>query len=289
MNCSLITNGTKFSTWNGAGAGATEPGVLLNQPFEAWNFGWGAFRIIKIIKYKADGITPDWFEVRGKDAYLNFTPFATNIDGSEVNCSNIIGNNIYLGIDTSVTTATGYVLDGTVFKSATVACATPTISATSTKTQYAAGETISLTANVTNATSYQWYKNNAIVVGATSSTYTKVNCTIVDAGTYYCKAVNSCGGGSTDSQKDSNAVTISVLEGIRFKVNAEIVQGSPIGTASPLEYGFHRTSNNPSNVTNWQDSNIFDLIEEGNYYFFARIKADTTAFFVTLVNTNNII
>lgn len=287
MNCNLITNGTKFSTWNGAGAGASsESGVLLNQPFESWNFGWGGFRIIKVIKYKPDGKTPDWFEVRGKDAYKNFTPFATGIDGTEVNCANILGNLIYLNVDSTVTTATGYVLDGTVFKAASLSCPTPTITISTTKREYSIGNTITFTAQVTNSTSYQWYKNSSIIVGATSSTYTKDNCTVVDAGIYYCKAVNSCGGGNSDSQKDSNTITISVLEGIKFKVNAEIVEGSPIGLDSPLEYGYHRTSNLPSSVSNWQDSDTFDLVEEGNYYFFVRIKADTSAFFVSLINTN---
>jgi hypothetical protein len=280
VGCSKLVNGLKLSTWNNAGNGDT----MLNQPFETWNFGWGGYRVIKVLKRASDGVTPLWFEVRGKDAYRYFLPYAANIDGTEVDCSNLLGNLIGLNIDDSVSTAVGYDKDGVVFKLSTSLCPEPTIIASCSNPFITIGGVLTIVSSHTNATSYQWYKDNQVLLGATSDSYVKNNCTISDAGTYYCKAINSCGGGSTPSQKDSNTVAVALSSNllVYFPVS---LQGNCTGG---IERGWSLT-NNISGVNEWYQSEEVPIPQHGNYYFFARLIVNHAEFVVTgLTNTETL-
>lgn len=278
--CSKLTNGLLLSTWNNAGDGVL---TLLNQPFQTWDFGWGGYRVLKVIKFKPDGITPHWFEVRGKDAYKQF-PYAVNIDGTETDCTNLLGANIGLSADTTVLDATGYMYDNGVFKTASSVCDTPTVGITANGNKKFVGENLTLTANGSNITHYQWYKNNAIIAGATSNLYVKNEATADDAGIYYCKVFNNCGGVSATAERNSETITVSVDFGIVVIIDGEILCQDHIG--QPLEFGYSNIQDILS-VAKWTTNKEVSVYAHGNYYFFARIVSEPTIFYRTeLINTN---
>lgn len=278
--CSKLTNGLLLSTWNNSGDGVL---TLLNQPFQTWDFGWSGYRVLKVIKFKPDGITPHWFELRGKDAYKNF-PYAVGIDGTETDCTNLLGANIGLAGDTTVLEATGYIYDNGVFKTAGQVCTTPTVGITANGLKKFVGENLTLTANGSDITHYQWYKNNAIIAGATSNLYVKNEVTIDDVGIYYCKVLNNCGGVSATSEKNSETLTVSVDFGIVVIIDAEILCEDHQGQA--LEYAYS-SSQDVLSVENWSTSKEVSLFSHGNYYFFTRIVSEPTVIYRTeLINTN---
>ncbi len=216
LACNQIVNGTKFSTWNNAGGGST----LTNQPFESWDFGWGGYRLCKILNYMPDGVTPKQFELRGKNAYTNFsTNYAQGVDGSEVGdgtttfgCSNILGSYVGLNFDTSVTTATGYTKSGNIFTRSVNECPEPTVNITvPNEGKFTSGASVTLTSDAQNATNYQWYRNNTILTGEVGVLLVISNATANSAGEYYCKATNNCGGGADSSQKDSNKLNLTLV------------------------------------------------------------------------------
>jgi hypothetical protein len=62
-------------------------------------------------------------------------------------------------------------------------------------------------------------------------------------------------------------------DGFNFRVAIQLIE---IGTTAlaNFEYGYSLTDT--GTVTNWQDANVFDLNDEGVYYFDVRIKLQTT-------------
>lgn len=281
VGCSKLKNGLLLSTWNNAGDGVN---TLQNQPFETWDFGWNGYRVLKVLTRASDGITPKSFELRGKDAYKSFLPYAANIDGTEVDCSNLLGSNIGLSIDTSVTSAIGYTKSGNVFSLSTSLCPLPQITIVASDTLIKVGGVLTLSANANNATSYQWYKDNQIILGAIEDTYVKNNCNLSDVGKYYCKAINDCGSPNTASQANSNEITIGLASNlfISFPVT---LQGSCNGG---VERGYS-TTNNINSVTKWYAGEDIPLTQHGNYYFFARMIANNAEYVVTgLINTETL-
>ena len=68
-------------------------------------------------------------------------------------------------------------------------------------------------------------------------------------------------------------VLLTPLEGFNFSVSVEIIEsgGHPPNT---FEYGYALSMSDV--ITNWQSSNVFNLINEGIYFFDIRIKTSIT-------------
>jgi len=287
MVCGAIVNGTRFATWEGAGYGNPDPSILVDQRFEAWDFdATGTFRIIKVLKYKTiDGVTPDWFEVRGKDAYVRDpSKYFAGIDGTEKNCSNVGGNPVYINFDDDdYPTPSGYLKDGHIYKS-TLTCDLAVITTQPVGLTKNVGETFVLSVVVAagGTFTYQWYKGTVAIGGATGSTYTKVNATLADGDSYYCRITNTCGGGKSPSYKNTGTVVVIINEEVEtaftidFNASTKPVAVKGDCECTDFQFAFSQTESDREDITegDWNASSEKQFTISGNWYVHIRLQCD---------------
>ncbi len=286
VTCADVTSGLKVGQWNGAGAGATIPGILVDQPIIVYSFNGGVTKwVIKVIMWDVVDVTPKWFEVRGKWIFANYAPVYSAPENTIIGGC-VQGTDTGVAYDPTFTTPAGYTNDNGVYKS-NGTCDLPVITTQPSNQIRNVGDTLTLAVVATGTTlSYQWRHGSNDIAGATSATYTKPNITTADAGVYTVVITSTCGGGKAPGITATTTVSVTVNPSaigfsIDFSKTLAVKGDCPCTTA---QWYFSQTINVIGDVPNgaWLNSGVKTFVDSGIWFVHAKLpcndKGDTRKF-----------
>ncbi len=128
----------------------------------------------------------------------------------------------------------------------------------------------SITASGTSPISYQWYDGSGAISGAIISSYLISPISLSDAGSYYCKATNSCGNAQSNSAtltvNNPIQITLQSSDSSRCVGESMTFSVQATGTA-PITYQWYNSNGAIAGATNsLYYINAVTLADAGYYY-----------------------